>query len=211
MLVLVLLELIQWLASKCYCGVLSAISYIYACNGLKPLVLCLKVREELLGAVKGAEESLLQLKRARLFREVEAMADLREADGSSDPSEAADVSFQPATSPCPVDTDAATPHPFVVGGKCRFRHSDGRWYNGRIMSIDNDDVARLSFLYPTTENMQVFNSLSCLYSWLAVCMYKLLFIEVKCYLFQNLIASKFFLQIAGFESAGDKFVKFCQH
>lgn len=44
---------------------------------------------------------------------------------------------------------------YVVGSKCRFRHSNGRWYNGQIVDIDGSSSAKISFLTPTSENMLV--------------------------------------------------------
>lgn len=100
-----------------------------------------QIREELHQAVKGAEESLLHLKRARLFREVDAMAQPQEP-----PSEAVSGSDL---------VDAVSPQPFSMSSKCRFRHSDGRWYNGCVLGVENDSVARVAFLHPTSDKMQV--------------------------------------------------------
>lgn len=107
-----------------------------------------QIREELHQAVKGAEESLLHLKRARLLREVEALAQPQK--------EEVEVLAQPQEEP--VETVSA--EAFAVSSKCRFRHSDGRWYNGCILGMESDSVARVAFLHPTSDKMQVWLSCS---------------------------------------------------
>jgi hypothetical protein len=102
-----------------------------------------QIREELLEAVKGAEESLLHLKRARLLREVDAMAQPQEPPAEVEAANAEEL-FQTA--------DVV---PFPVNSKCRFRHSDGRWYHGWVLGMEDDDVARVAFLHPTSDKMQV--------------------------------------------------------
>lgn len=111
----------------------------------------LKVREELLMAVKGAEESLFQLKRARLLREVDVMVQQSNQQSELQPAEAASRS-SPLNSE--ADPEGAL-QLFQAGSKCRFWHTDGRWYNGRIIRLEGGSVARVSFLTPTSEKLQV--------------------------------------------------------
>ena len=111
----------------------------------------MQIREELDQAVKGAEESLLHLKRARLIREVDAMAQPQEPPAEAGKLETGNFElFQSA--------DVAPPQPFPVNSMCRFRHSDGRWYNGCVLSMEDDSTARVTFLHPTSDKMQVWRS-----------------------------------------------------
>lgn len=104
--------------------------------------------------MKGAEESLLHLKRARLFREVDAMAQPREPPAEARKLEASNSElFQSVSGP--DMTDLVPPQPFPVNSKCRFRHSDGRWYNGCVVGMEDDSIARVAFLHPTSDKMQV--------------------------------------------------------
>lgn len=103
--------------------------------------------------MKGAEESLLHLKRARLLREVDAMTQRQESPSEGGQIEVADELPQ-SVSRSDMG-DVVPPQPFSVGSKCRFRHSDGRWYNGCILGMEDDSVARVAFLHPTSEKLQV--------------------------------------------------------
>ncbi|KAL2489929.1 Zinc finger CCCH domain-containing protein 22 [Forsythia ovata] len=102
------------------------------------------VYDELVQAIKDAEEGLLHLKRARLLREADSVLQdsLYPDDVKVDPLDTADVEAEPL-----VDQS------YSVGSKCRFRHSDGRWYNGIIVALEGSESAKISFLTPTSESM----------------------------------------------------------
>ena len=60
----------------------------------------------------------------------------------------------------PLDPTDVEPEPledqsYTIGSKCRFRHTDGRWYNGRIVALDGSTTAKISFLNPSSDNMLV--------------------------------------------------------
>ena len=110
---------------------------------------CLKVHEELLAAIKDAEEGLLHLKRSRLLKQVDEIFP-DEASISQSP----EVAIEPLD-PDDVETEPLESRDFSVGSKCRFRHNNGRWYNGCIIGFEGSSDARISFLTPTSENMSV--------------------------------------------------------
>lgn len=102
-----------------------------------------QLQEEVIQAIKDAEEGLLHLKRARLLREV---------DSALAPSHHASKDAKAET----LDPTQPLEEPsYSVGSKCRFRHSDGRWYNGQVIGLDASNNAKISFLTPTSENMLV--------------------------------------------------------
>ncbi|CAK7353996.1 unnamed protein product [Dovyalis caffra] len=105
----------------------------------------LSVQEELVQVIKDAEEGLLHLKRARLLREADSV--LRASNHAVE-----DVKAEPLD-PFDVEPEPLGDKSYTVGSKCRFRHVDGRWYNGQIIELDGSDSAKISFLTPTSENM----------------------------------------------------------
>ncbi|EES07665.1 zinc finger CCCH domain-containing protein 18 [Sorghum bicolor] len=109
----------------------------------------LEVHEELLAAIKDAEEGLLHLKRCRLLKQVDEIFP-DEASISQSP----EVAIEPLD-PDDVEPEPLEPHDFSVGSKCRFRHNNGRWYNGCIIGFEGSSDARISFLTPTSENMSM--------------------------------------------------------
>uniref|UniRef100_A0A0D9VM25 G-patch domain-containing protein n=1 Tax=Leersia perrieri TaxID=77586 RepID=A0A0D9VM25_9ORYZ len=108
----------------------------------------LEVHEELLAAIKDAEEGLLHLKRSRLVKKID---EIFPNQGST--FEAPEVAVDP---PDDVKPEPLEPQEFLVGSKCRFRHKDGRWYNGSVIELEGSSDARISFLTPTSENMSQF-------------------------------------------------------
>lgn len=106
----------------------------------------LEVHEELVQAIKDAEEGLLHLKRSRLLREADSVLRGRDSNATED------VKVEPLD-PTDVEAEPLKDQSFIVGSKCRFRHTDGRWYDGEIVGLDGSNSAKISFLTPTTENM----------------------------------------------------------
>ncbi|KAM0029882.1 putative transcription factor C3H family [Helianthus debilis subsp. tardiflorus] len=126
----------------------------------------LEVHAELLQAIKDAEEGLFVLKRARLLQEVDISLQMAKNGGNEinqDSLDSKDVDVEPLKEPedvnqdplDPKQTDAESNKEFSVGSKCRFRHSDGRWYDGLIVAIDGSNDAKVSFLTPTSENQLI--------------------------------------------------------
>ncbi|KAG9455838.1 hypothetical protein H6P81_000346 [Aristolochia fimbriata] len=134
----------------------------------------LSVHEELLLAIKDAEEGLLHLKRLRLLRQTDSMLlgqCLQSPSGihKVEPLDPDQVRPEPLEDKAllsedrqvePLDANEVQPEPledkdFSVGSKCRFRHTDGRWYNGQIISLNSDASARISFLTPTSKSMMM--------------------------------------------------------
>jgi hypothetical protein len=114
---------------------------------LDSAVISSQVHEELVQAIKEAEEGLFHLKRARLLQEADSVL-----YGSNHTGE--DVKVE-SLDPADVELEPLEERSYSVGSKCRFRHTDGRWYTGRIIELDGSDSAKISFLTPTSENMLV--------------------------------------------------------
>lgn len=110
-----------------------------------------QVYDELVQAIKDAEEGLFHLKRARLLREADYVLQdsLHPDDVIVNSLDATDVEAEPL-----VDQSNS------IGSRCRFRHTDGRWYNGIIVALEGSESAKISFLTPTSESMLVGTSTS---------------------------------------------------
>ncbi|KAF7815879.1 Zinc finger CCCH domain-containing protein 18 [Senna tora] len=104
----------------------------------------LAVHEELVQAIKDAEEGLLHLKQARLLHEADSVL-------HSSNLFAEEVKVEPLD-PTDVEPEPLEEQHYSVGSKCKFRHTDGRWYNGQVVQMNNSS-AKISFLNPTSENM----------------------------------------------------------
>ncbi|OAY79103.1 Zinc finger CCCH domain-containing protein 18 [Ananas comosus] len=107
----------------------------------------LAVHEELLLAIKDTEEGLLHLKQSRLLKEMDTIFTDHESAAADE-----NVKAEPLD-PSQVEPEPLELEEFSVGSKCRFRHTDGRWYNGRVVGLEGSDTARVSFLTPTSESM----------------------------------------------------------
>ncbi|KAK8513505.1 hypothetical protein V6N12_052689 [Hibiscus sabdariffa] len=126
---------------------LSALDDALASDPFNPQILA--VHDELVEVIKETEEGLLNLKRARLLREADSALNV------SNQSAVEEVKEEP------IDPDDIEAEPleeersyhYRVGSKCRFRYSDGRWYDGQVVALNGSDSAKISFLTPTSENM----------------------------------------------------------
>ncbi|XP_010548570.1 PREDICTED: zinc finger CCCH domain-containing protein 22 [Tarenaya hassleriana] len=108
----------------------------------------LSVHGELLSAIKDAEEGLLHLKRARLLHEADmVLHGFNHAAAEETKAEPLDPAGDDVE-PEPIEEQR-----FSVGSKCRFRHTDGRWYNGQIIGFEGSDSAKISFLTPMSDRM----------------------------------------------------------
>ncbi|TYI80082.1 hypothetical protein E1A91_D05G066400v1 [Gossypium mustelinum] len=126
---------------------LSALGDALASDPFNPQILA--VHEELVEVIKETEEGLLNLKRARL---------LREADSALNVSNQAAVEEVKAEALDPDDVEVEPlkeDRSYQVGSKCRFRYSDGRWYDGQVVTLNGSGSAKISFLTPTSENMLI--------------------------------------------------------
>lgn len=108
----------------------------------------LKVLEELQVAIKDAEDGLLHLKRSRLLKEADAIFN-QELESLEE-----DVKVESLDSKQSL-LETSESDIYSAGSKCKFRHSDGRWYNGHIVALDGGNTARISFLTPTSESKLV--------------------------------------------------------
>ncbi|XVE53510.1 hypothetical protein DITRI_Ditri03aG0009100 [Diplodiscus trichospermus] len=110
----------------------------------------LAVREELVEAMKDAEEGLLNLKRSRLLREADSALNV------SNQAAFEEVKVE-ALDPNDVEVEPLEEQGrnFRVGSKCRFRYTDGRWYDGQIVASNDSDSSKISFLTPTSETMLI--------------------------------------------------------
>lgn len=126
------------------------------------MIILYQVQEELIQSIKEVEEGLLHLKRARLLREVDTAiqgSKIFFKGAEVEPLDPKDVESHPPLDQNYSDVEAE-PHALVdqnysVGSKCRFRSTDGRWYNGLIVQLEGSHSALVSFLTPTSESMLV--------------------------------------------------------
>ncbi|KAJ0984918.1 hypothetical protein J5N97_003274 [Dioscorea zingiberensis] len=124
---------------------LAAVDEALASDPANPELLA--VHEELLSAIRDAEQGLLHLKRFRLLKEADAIFTRQAAVSVIE-----DVKVE-ALDPTQIEPEPLESTGYSIGSKCRFRHKDGRWYNGSIISFEADGSARISFLTPTSESM----------------------------------------------------------
>ncbi|XWS72776.1 hypothetical protein CRYUN_Cryun02cG0069800 [Craigia yunnanensis] len=127
---------------------ISTLNDALACDPSNPELLA--VQEELVEAIKEAEEGLLNLKRARLLREADSALNVsNQAAVEEVKAEALDPSDVEVE---PLEEEARN---YRVGSNCRFRYSNGRWYDGQVVALNGSDFAKISFLTPTSENMLI--------------------------------------------------------
>lgn len=122
---------------------LSSLKEALASDPANPEILA--VHEELVSAIRDVEEGLFHLKRARLLREVDSV--VQKSDSAVE-----DVKVE-SLDPNDVEAEPLEEQRYSIGSKCRFRHSDGHWYNGQIVGLEGSQLAKISFLTLTTENM----------------------------------------------------------
>ncbi|KAI4307962.1 hypothetical protein L6164_031086 [Bauhinia variegata] len=123
---------------------LSAIKEALASDPANPELLAF--HEELVQAIKDSEEGLFHLKRARLLREADAVLHTTNIFAEEDKVEPLD--------PTDAEPELLEEQSYSLGSKCRFRHTDGRCYNGQVVQLNNS-AAKISFLTPTSENMLI--------------------------------------------------------
>ncbi|ERN07087.1 hypothetical protein AMTRI_Chr12g240010 [Amborella trichopoda] len=107
------------------------------------------VHEELIAAIKAAEEGLFHLKRSRLLLEANHLI-----SGAGSDSNYQEVEPEPLE-PSKVEAEPLEEKGFSVGARCRFRHTNGRWYDGHVIGIEGVHSAKISFSTPTSENMVI--------------------------------------------------------
>ncbi|KAK8475093.1 hypothetical protein V6N13_145055 [Hibiscus sabdariffa] len=128
---------------------LSALDDALASDPFNPQILA--VHDELVEVIKETEEGLLNLKRARLLREADSALNVSNQSAveevKEEPLDPDDIEAEPL--------EEERSYHYRVGSKCRFRYSDGRWYDGQVVAINGSDSAKISFLTPTSENMLI--------------------------------------------------------
>ncbi|KAK8513494.1 hypothetical protein V6N13_002231 [Hibiscus sabdariffa] len=128
---------------------LSALDDALASDPFNPQILA--VHDELVEVIKETEEGLLNLKRARLLREADSALNVSNQSAveevKEEPLEPDDIEAEPL--------EEERSYHYRVGSKCRFRYSDGRWYDGQVVALNGSDSAKISFLTPTSENMLI--------------------------------------------------------
>ncbi|RAL50497.1 hypothetical protein DM860_016964 [Cuscuta australis] len=118
----------------------------------------ISVQEELIQSVKEVEEGLLHLKQARLLREVDASMQCSKSFSEDAVVESLDTKDAVALSDVGQqdlndEVELLVDQKYSIGSKCRFRFTDGRWYNGLIVQLEGSHSALVSFLTPTSESM----------------------------------------------------------
>ena len=87
------------------------------------------------------------MKRSRLLKELDKITSVYESDSLT--------GDQKNDNPVENAVTHQELNDLSVGSRCRFRYSDGRWYNGFVEGFEGAGSVRISFLNPTSEKMLV--------------------------------------------------------
>ncbi|CAH9095000.1 unnamed protein product [Cuscuta europaea] len=111
------------------------------------------VQEELKQSIKEVENGLLHMKQARLLREVDIAMRCSKSYSENEKIVPLDPEDSVNHNYLYDEVEPIVDQNYSIGSKCRFRFTDGRWYNGLILQLEGSHSALVSFLTPTSESM----------------------------------------------------------